>query len=656
MTSDSSNDDDVYEKFQCNGAIWKDTHTRVLYADSGSIVLGLSRLFAFFLLFGLNYYNRRLLRSKAQDNMNVVPGLVLPYYFTYVYLYIGISLLAGIIDIALQSSGKDVGHVNNWLLPIEQGIFHWLYEGLAFFLMRYGAGIKAFQRALVYSGIWGCVTFIIFFIMFSLYRNAYGLHEVSDHSVFTIYLTYSAVLLAFYLAFLVLPSTILYRRSAMEFYAKFNVIFYSFSIIVCSLLYHNVTDVVCTGSVLIFILVAFVQPLVLFRCLQIDSQYWQGLKPDKNNPLAEVWDHVDLATAQSMAENLENLASNSQKSPLPVLHYGLLDFDENEHFVAGGFSRVYFGKLRNEPVAFKILFAMELTPDDVRDFYEEACLLCSLAHENVVGCKGICVMPPALTMVLEHCKFGSLYDFIYKPIPMRTSLASSRASMAMNGLVRDSMIGGPSAAASSTAPSQSQPRNTIGAADGMNDQDGEKIELVSNPLQSQRNTTVTNISNDSFAPLDISRMKAGQRTSIHANDVEVGQGRASDASSRYSKGSRYSESNDERRSWGGGVRMSRVMRAYESVANIVSSSLGRTEPQTNSAKSAPPTITAAYTVPFETRLKMMRDAANAIAFLHLRGYMHCDIKSLNFLVDEVSNFSLLIFKYLISFLFPRITE
>jgi len=32
---------------------------------------------------------------------------------------------------------------------------------------------------------------------------------------------------------------------------------------------------------------------------------------------------------------------------------------------------------------------------------------------------------------------------------------------------------------------------------------------------------------------------------------------------------------------------------------------------------------------------MMRDAICGIAHLHAQGYMHCDIKSLNFLVAEV---------------------
>jgi hypothetical protein len=47
---------------------------------------------------------------------------------------------------------------------------------------------------------------------------------------------------------------------------------------------------------------------------------------------------------------------------------------------------------------------------------------------------------------------------------------------------------------------------------------------------------------------------------------------------------------------------------------------------------------------FNKRLVMMRDAIAGIAFLHEKGYMHCDIKSLNFLVGEVSAPALYLFR------------
>ena len=41
-------------------------------------------------------------------------------------------------------------------------------------------------------------------------------------------------------------------------------------------------------------------------------------------------------------------------------------------------------------------------------------------------------------------------------------------------------------------------------------------------------------------------------------------------------------------------------------------------------------------VPLRVRLRMKRDCARGVAFLHSKGLMHCDIKSLNFLVNKVS--------------------
>lgn len=55
----------------------------------------------------------------------------------------------------------------------------------------------------------------------------------------------------------------------------------------------------------------------------------------------------------------------------------------------------------------------------------------------------------------------------------------------------------------------------------------------------------------------------------------------------------------------------------------------------------PPRAPLGTTLSFRRRLIMMRDAICGIAHLHDQGYMHCDIKSLNFLVAEVSLFFIL---------------
>ena len=82
-------------------------------------------------------------------------------------------------------------------------------------------------------------------------------------------------------------------------------------------------------------------------------------------------------------------------------------------YVAGGFSRVYFGHIGKTKVALKMLFAIELCPSDVREFYKEAAVLDSLRHPNVVECLGVCVMPPALVICLEYCKVGDLCSYCF---------------------------------------------------------------------------------------------------------------------------------------------------------------------------------------------------------------------------------------------------
>jgi serine/threonine protein kinase len=43
---------------------------------------------------------------------------------------------------------------------------------------------------------------------------------------------------------------------------------------------------------------------------------------------------------------------------------------------------------------------------------------------------------------------------------------------------------------------------------------------------------------------------------------------------------------------------------------------------------------AGYGLPMELRIRMIRDCCAGVAFLHSRGLVHCDIKSLNFLVTN----------------------
>jgi hypothetical protein len=637
--------DDTFDEYECRSSfLWKQGHSDILFADGGNILLGVSRCLSFIILFALDSYNRRLLRSKTSENTNVIPGLILPYYFGYIYLFIGFSLGAGLIDILLQVSGADDSLVNNWIIPIEQGLFHWLYEGLAFFLMRYGAGWLAMKRALLYSGIWGMVSFLFFFMLFSMFDANYGF-KTDANNAYAVYISYQIILLVFYGSFVVLPVDKLFRRSAMNFYAKFNVAYYTVFILFGTLLYEQRFNAVCAGSIIIFILVSFLQPIAIFRTLQIDSQYWQGLSPNPSNPLSEVWDHVDVGTAQSMAESLETF--NRRSDRLPIIHFGLLDFDSKD-FIAGGFYRVYFGTMKEKRVAYKFLFAMELTPEDIESFYREASLLYGLRHDNVVICKGICVMPPSLIMILENCKYGSLYDFLYKPCKEReTDIRYTHMSIASIGK-RFLGKGG-----------QMLPYPPL--EDPLTSQSNQSITSSStaNPLMK---TKLFDANRHAEKQIDISKMRLTSNHAGRVEDMDPELGMHAVTSSGVSNAnagvlprmnsmrgslanSLDSQENDsesgERKSTASSSRFSRIYESMASIASVLNrgshsrGSRGTTGGGTNAGHSMTSSNGLAQYLSLTVRLRMMKDAVAGISFLHSKGFMHCDIKSLNFLVDEV---------------------
>lgn len=60
---------------------------------------------------------------------------------------------------------------------------------------------------------------------------------------------------------------------------------------------------------------------------------------------------------------------------------------------------MYRGQFKQHQVAIKFMFNIELTPDHVISFCDEATMLNSLQHPNIVTCYGVAVMPPALCLV-----------------------------------------------------------------------------------------------------------------------------------------------------------------------------------------------------------------------------------------------------------------
>lgn len=735
--------DDAYQKFQCDGNFWSQYHVNVLYVDSGNLLLGVARCLAFMMFIGFQAYNRILLNRKHANNVNVIKGLILPSYLPFMYFYMLFSVATGLIDLVNQARfGSE--RFDSWAYPIEIGITHWFSEGLAIFLMRYGAGIQAIRRSYRASLAWGIISTIWFIMIFSVLNGRFGIKRGNKPLLYGLFITYEVILLVFYATYAFVPSKFLYHRPALTFYARFNTLLTLIVILFATLYYKEVYAIVCPGSVIAFIFASFLQPLAIYKTLQIDSQYWQGLSPEPGNPLTEVWDHLGIETAACMAENLERFGRVNRK--LPILHFGLMTFDTDLQFVAGGFSRVYFGSLRGERVAFKILFAMELDPKDVEEFYREAAVLHTLQHPNVVQCMGVCVMPPALTIVLELCKYGSLFDFLYKPVSTpfprgRGSLGTKiRASLID---IRNSLLGLPpetdldySAGHHSSGlelkalGDQQEPSfsNPTGKATEGNQAEPHVLypQGTSSPcctsanccmclrdifwccIDGWRTFSMSTTAGLSFAEGDVTNplgsssvssvrpyppgvgslvrsSAAGTGTShsfystrspsvLASNAAELynhaaglpsattampGNGSASPLSSPGGSADESDEGGSGRRAGapvdissagnsgdGAGSGAPVVQRSARTLAQMMQAPFrandgGSGRAGSYSADSTPRPSASSTRAPlgpnlsFNMRLVMMRDAIAGIAHLHAKGYMHCDIKSLNFLVAEV---------------------
>ena len=125
--------------------------------------------------------------------------------------------------------------------------------------------------------------------------------------------------------------------------------------------------------------------------------------------------------------------SSVTKKLVPVIHFGMLDIDMSG-YSSGGFSRVYKANFKEQRVALKLLFAIELNRESIVQFYKEAQILKDLEHPNIVSCVGVTIMPPAVGLIMEFCPHGSLFDFLYTnsitlpPAPLTRLRSSSTFS------------------------------------------------------------------------------------------------------------------------------------------------------------------------------------------------------------------------------------
>jgi len=464
------------------------------------------------------YQRRHIRKHHYQDPSKVM----LPILQSMLNLFIIVhAVLAVCSSLTQLGSGSVCGTLKSSLfIAAGSALYHMIYEGTAIFLSRYGIGWGALRASLVTGMLWGSVSFVFILVLADAICHAIGipfltnyidvaqasmsgsgsgsgsnpsLVDSSGYSLvkamdlaLPVFLFFKLLLLVYYGVLWLAPAHAFYRRPAAVYYAKWTFWAQIYSVVAACVFNAAVgtsvyEDAVCVLTITSSLLVAVVYPYIVNQAFVQDSVYWQGLMVAHDNPVAALTLQNDVATASAMAQKVGELSTGYlfRRQQVNVLHFGMLSLDRSKGFVSGGYSRVYFGRMRAPAaesaatkaigtfisaisgsgsqkqstagtaaaapvgntsgradsarstdvsaaapaadantldVAIKVIYAMELSPFEIKALCSEAQILAELSHPNIIHCHGVCVMPPALALVFELCEHGSLFTFLFKPV------------------------------------------------------------------------------------------------------------------------------------------------------------------------------------------------------------------------------------------------
>jgi len=302
-------------------------------------------------------------------------------------------------------------------------------EGIAVFLCTRGAGKRSLWWTMKVSGVIG---FFIGASQTAVYSWEYWAPNDNIAWGFGVKFAAEGVMFVAYLLLLLLPIDTFYRRPAAIYYAAFWCMFRPIYVAILVTVYLKVDPGYCLYLAFTLLVYGFLIPAVVIATLRKDNAYWQGVvekglylsisnygsmsrsasEADIRRPLLDT--HFDAVTAGAVAAEMDVVDDFCETISYSHIELRQENLTTTSVLGAGGTSRVFPGKYLGEPVALKMVFCMQLTPESVENFFRESALLSRLRHPSIVHMHGVCVLPPALCMVMELCQ-GSLYELLRLP-------------------------------------------------------------------------------------------------------------------------------------------------------------------------------------------------------------------------------------------------
>jgi len=360
---------------------------------------------------------------------------LLPIYTKLMWATCGALLLDALIHYVAPFSIVNPNRTANSVLNgLAYAVKHFCFEVVAFFLMSPSAGQRSIIKAIIFAFAWSLITFGL--------KTAYTYNVSINPRYSTSFdLLWLSMLLAFYYVVWLFPGMhILFRRPAVRFYAAFWAILHSLFMLSTVLRYFSVDGGYCLYISNSALLLGFC-PWAVYKVCKDDSLYWQGgnkLANDETRIQAMVQDNT---VGQAVAANVA-MADDSNVKVINFVSLTIhMDNDEegnpNDWGVVGQgtYARVYQGLYRGSKVAIKLIYAPELTQEIVSNLMKEAATLQALRYKHVVKVEGVCIMPPALALVMELCK-TSLFSYLHPEKEFEQALEREKQQrVEMNGVL-----------------------------------------------------------------------------------------------------------------------------------------------------------------------------------------------------------------------------
>ena len=280
---------------------------------------------------------------------------------------------------------------------------------------------------------------------------------------------------------------------------------------------------------------------------------------------------------------------------------------------------------------------------------------------------GVCVMPPAVTIILEYCTYGSLFDFIHKSKNNAYNNIKSNNNSQNNSISEATTTSNPIQMISDISRGTSfgfgmNPNNLhsnnnsdvrkswniyegsdSGSVVGLDDLHGRSFDLSksfgsnSNAISNsfQRSITLQNLdkSNNGINMNTTNNSNLNNNSIFNNKSYNLNDNNSnSNIHLNFSQNIRTSNETIDTNNHSMLPKESITTTARKRLNELIRSGLSFGGTKHNLTDSLPP-ITRLSLL---QRFHMMIDSINAIEYLHSKKYMHCDVKSLNFLVCDVS--------------------